>query len=101
MINIEELKNKQGAAYRKRFERWYKKSQIEKEIEISALKGYRNLTIEIRNEVVEKIKLMKEDETFIQLLKEKLPKFNINRYKYNRKGVFNITVYCDYVTITW
>ena len=44
---------------------------------------------------------MKEDEKFIQLLKEKLPEFNINRYKYNRKGVFNITVYCDYIIIAW
>ena len=101
MIDINELKKKQDAAYRKRFERWYKKSQIEKEIEISALKGYRNLTIEIRNEVVEKIKLMKEDEKFIQLLKEKLPKFNINRYKNNYKGAFNITMFYDYVIITW
>ena len=101
MIDINELKNKQDAAYRKRFERWYKKSQIEKEIEISALKGYRKLRIEIREEHDENIKLMKEDETFIQLLKEKLPEFNINRYKYQYKGIFNITVYCDYVTITW
>ena len=51
--------------------------------------------------VKETIKLMKEDEKFIQLLKEKLPEFNINRYKYQYKGIFNITVYCDYVTITW
>jgi hypothetical protein len=101
MIDINELKNKQDAAYRKRFERWYKKSQIEKEIEISALKGYRKLRIEIREEHDENIKLMKEDETFIQLLKEKLPEFNINRYKYQYKGIFNITVNCDYVTITW
>ena len=101
MIGINELKNKQDAAYRKRFERWYKKSQIEKEIEISALKGYRKLRIEIREEHDETIKLMKEDEKFIQLLKEKLPEFNINRYKYQYKGIFNITVYCDYVTITW
>ena len=101
MIGINELKNKQDAAYRKRFERWYKKSQIEKEIEISALKGYRKLRIEIREEHDETIKLMKEDEKLIQLLKEKLPEFNINRYKYQYKGIFNITVYCDYVTITW
>nr|DAW67198.1 MAG TPA: YopX protein [Caudoviricetes sp.] len=101
MIGINELKNKQDAAYRKRFERWYKKSQIGKEIEISALKGYRKLRIEIREEHDETIKLMKEDEKFIQLLKEKLPEFNINRYKYQYKGIFNITVYCDYVTITW
>lgn len=101
MIDINELKNKQIEAYRKRFERWYKKSQIEKEIEISALKGYRKLLIEIREEHDENIKLMKEDETFIQLLKEKLPEFNINRYKYQYKGIFNITVNCDYVTITW
>lgn len=101
MIDINELKNKQIEAYKKRFERWYKKSQIEKEIEISALKGYRKLRIEIREEHDETIKLMKEDEKFIQLLKEKLPEFNINRYKYQYKGIFNITVYCDYVTITW
>nr|DAW68976.1 MAG TPA: YopX protein [Caudoviricetes sp.] len=101
MIDINELKNKQIEAYKKRFERWYTKSQIEKEIEISALKGYRKLRIEIREEHDETIKLMKEDETFIHLLKEKLPEFNINRYKYQYKGIFNITVYCDYVTITW
>lgn len=101
MIDINELKNKQIEAYKKRFERWYKKSQIEKEIEISALKGYRKLCIEIREEHDETIKLMKEDEKFIQFLKEKLPEFNINRYKYQYKGIFNITVYCDYVTITW
>lgn len=101
MIDINELKNKQIEAYKKRFERWYKKSQIEKEIEISALKGYRKLRIEIREEHDETIKLMKEDEKFIQFLKEKLPEFNINRYKYQYKGIFNITVYCDYVTITW
>lgn len=100
MINIEELKNKQGAAYRKRFERWYKKSQIEKEIEISTLKGYKSLTIEIRKEPVEKIKLMKEDEKFIQHLKEKLPEFSIKRHKYKYSGVF-ITVFYDYVKITW
>lgn len=101
MIDIKEIKKKQEEAYRKRFERWYKKSQIEKEIEISALKGYRKLRIEIREEHDKTIKLMKEDEKFIQLLKEKLPEFNINRYKYQYKGIFNITVNCDYVTITW
>ncbi len=35
---INELKKKQDEAYRKRFERWYKKFQIEKEIEITAVK---------------------------------------------------------------
>ena len=101
MIDIKEIKKKQDEAYRKRFKRWYKKSRIEKEIEISAVKGYRRLLIEISKEYDDKIKLMKEDEKFIQLLKEKLPEFNINRYKYNRKGVFNITVYCDYIIIAW
>lgn len=101
MIDINELKNKQIEAYRKRFERWYKKFRIEKEIEISAVKGYRSLLIEISKEYDDKIKLMKEDEKFIQLLKEKLPDFKIERHKYKSKGAFSIPFFYDYVTITW
>lgn len=101
MIDINELKKEQDAAYRKRFERWYKKSQIEKEIEISALKGYRSLTIEIRNEPVEKIKLMKKDKNFIQLLNEKLPDFSITRRTYDKIGGFGMPVNYDYITIAW
>ena len=101
MIDIKEIKKKQEEAYRKRFERWYKKSQIEQKIEILALKGYRSLTIEIRNEPVEKIKLMKKDKNFIQLLNEKLPDFSITRRTYDKIGVFGIPVNYDYITIAW
>ena len=101
MIDIKEIKKKQEEAYRKRFERWYKSVRIEQKIEISALKGYRSLTIDIRREPEEKIKLMKKDEKFIQLLNEKLPDFSITRHTYSKIGAFGITVYYDYITITW
>ena len=101
MIDIKEIKKKQEEAYRKRFERWYKSVRIEQKIEILAIKGYRSLTIEIRNEPVEKIKLMKKDKNFIQLLNEKLPDFSITRRTYDKIGVFGIPVNYDYITIAW
>ena len=101
MIDIKEIKKKQEEAYRKRFERWYKSVRIEQKIEILALKGYRSLIIEIRNEPVEKIKLMKKDKNFIQLLNEKLPDFSITRRTYGKIGVFGIPVNYDYITIAW
>lgn len=101
MIDIERLKKKKDETYKKRFEQWYEKNEIENAIIKSVLDGYRGFKIEIREENNIEIKLMKEDEKFVQLLKEKLPGFSITRHSGTHKTLFDMDIYYSYIIISW
>ena len=85
MIDIERLKKKKDETYKKRFEQWYEKNEIENVIIKSVLDGYRGFKIE----------------KFVQLLKEKLPGFSITRHSGTHKTLFDMDIYYSYILISW
>lgn len=101
MIDIEKLRKEQEIAYRKRFDRWYKKERIEERIKTASLEGFTAFAIEVTKEKNEKIKRMESNYLFCKLLREKLPDFKITLENYKLSNLFYTNKPIRRVVIDW
>jgi hypothetical protein len=74
MLELDKLKQEREQAYDVWFERWWKKANIEQEIEIANSKGYTEVTIPI-NYLSDYTQDRVADKRFLKKLKKKLPGF--------------------------
>ena len=103
MLNVEKLNAEREKAFCVWFERWYKKKNIEKEIEIANNEGYTGYKISLSNET-ERDAFQIRQEMFIPLLKEKLTGFTVKkttkRYKnFLFPGLGDVEK--DFIVIRW
>ena len=98
-MNKEDLKQIREANYKKWFDRFVAKNDLDNKIKIANSKGYTGYQILIdKND--EREKFMKNNDSFIKLLKERYPNFNVYRDQII-KPLFIGTDITQTVVINW
>ena len=99
MFNIKELEKTRLKNYKVWFERFIKKENLDREIEISNEKGFTGYSIPL-NGLSERDKRMAQQETFINLLEKRYIGLKIKR-EVETTYIFNIKRTEESVLISW
>lgn len=88
MLDIEKLEKVRKENYKTCFERWYKRNDIERKIEVANSRGFDELTMTTSpNSENIRIYRMVKDDDFLNHLEIKLPGFRVWRKIENKKGI--------------
>ena len=103
---IDKVKKQREESFEKWFERWFEKSNFEKEIIESSAQGYQGYRIVISEMSKDDAYLKRRlrEEKTVQMLKEKLPGFDVEYVKETWESqFFGMTRHNmkDFISITW
>ncbi|ATY88404.1 hypothetical protein [Lactococcus lactis] len=102
MTLIDEIKSSQKESHEKWFERWYKKTDLENAIRISAQQGYTGYRIQVSKQNDSYLRLRLGNQETISLLKEKLGDgFTITLREIRGENILGIKTYESFIQLLW
>ncbi|MDG4973880.1 hypothetical protein OGZ44_06460 [Lactococcus lactis] len=102
MTLIDEIKSSQKEYHEKWFERWYKKTDLENAIRISAQQGYTGYRIQVSKQNDSYLRLRLGNKETISLLKEKLGEgFTITLREIHGENILGIKTYESFIQLLW